>query len=442
MIENFIREFTAAAHEKGIKNLEFYTEEMQKSSLEVYQGKVQDRQLCKTQACYVRGDYQGKEGSVYIEDFSEEQFEREMKIICENAEAIEKVFVPLQLQTLECSKNEKEYDIQKMEEQMTVAEKEIKQAFPELEKLDTIYFGETLKKIVIQNDSGVRMEDSVRNMSAGCQAQAKKDGKVQSAYSGICKEYIEPHELEKPVGKAAENAVRMLEAGPVETGKYPVILSAGVINEMLSMYIGSFSAEQVHQGLSKMEGKRGTLVAADHIMLVEDPQLSGGVNNRSFDDEGVVTSRKNLIDRGVLQEYLYNCAEAQKDQRKSTGNGFKSDCRTTSSIGVTNLKLTGKEMSLKNLKQNMGNGLYIVSCDGMFAGANTVSGDFSLISKGYLLEDGKEIRGVNQITVAGNFFDMLKTIEGISDAYSTLLTENGAFIASDIFAGELTVSGV
>ena len=50
MIENFIREFTAAAHEKGIKNLEFYTEEIQKSSLEVYQGKVQDRQLCKTQA--------------------------------------------------------------------------------------------------------------------------------------------------------------------------------------------------------------------------------------------------------------------------------------------------------------------------------------------------------------------------------------------------------
>ena len=43
MIENFIREFTAAAHEKGIKNLEFYTEEIQNSSLEVYQGKVQDR---------------------------------------------------------------------------------------------------------------------------------------------------------------------------------------------------------------------------------------------------------------------------------------------------------------------------------------------------------------------------------------------------------------
>ena len=54
--KEIIREFTAAAHEKGIKNLEFYTEEIQKSSLEVYQGKVQDRQLCKTQACYVSGD--------------------------------------------------------------------------------------------------------------------------------------------------------------------------------------------------------------------------------------------------------------------------------------------------------------------------------------------------------------------------------------------------
>ena len=68
MIENFIRELQQQPTKRELKILEFIQKKC-RNHLEVYQGKVQDRQLCKTQACYVRGDYQGKEGSVYIEDF-------------------------------------------------------------------------------------------------------------------------------------------------------------------------------------------------------------------------------------------------------------------------------------------------------------------------------------------------------------------------------------
>lgn len=442
MIEEFIRDFTKAAHEKGITDLEFYTESIQKAAMEVYQGKVQDQQCSRTQTCYIRGAYQEKEGTVYVEDFSACEFDREIRIIQENAEAVGKEFIPLQLSNVEATAEYENCDMQKMAEQMICLEQEAQKTYPLLEKVDRIYVNDTWKKIGIRNDSGKRMEDVRRKMSAGCQAQARKGEQVQSAYYEICKEEIKPESLKEPVKKAAENAVQMLNAGPVETGKYPVMLSGSVVSEMLSMYISAFCADQVRRGFSKLSGKIGTQIASDEIMLVEDPQLPDGVNNRQFDDEGVITSKKILISRGKLQGYLYNCAEAEKEKCESTGNGFKENCRAIPTIGVTNLKLTGEEKTLDELKKQMGNGLYIVSCDGMFAGANTVSGDFSVISKGYLIQDGKEAGSVNQITVAGNFFEMLKEIKGISDGYFTMLTEKGAFIGSDIWVEELTVSGV
>ena len=51
--------------------------------------------------------------------------------------------------------------------------------------------------------------------------------------------------------------------------------------------------------------------------------LPGGVNNRSFDDEGTPTSKKALIENGVLKLFLYNKEEAEKTNGQTTGNGFK-----------------------------------------------------------------------------------------------------------------------
>ena len=89
----------------------------------------------------------------------------------------------------------------------------------------------------------------------------------------------------------------------------------------------------------------------------------------------------------------------------------------------------------------MQDGLYITHCDGMFAGADVVSGDFTLISKGYFVENGQMTGGVNQITVAGNFYDMLKEIGAIGNDYLTSLTGTGAFVAPSVFIKQLVVSG-
>jgi PmbA protein len=67
------------------------------------------------------------------------------------------------------------------------------------------------------------------------------------------------------------------------------------------------------------------------------------------------------------------------------------------------------------LLEQAGNGVYINALGGLHAGANVISGDFSLQSAGFLIENGKKTKAVKSFTVAGNFFDLLRQITALSD---------------------------
>ena len=59
--------------------------------------------------------------------------------------------------------------------------------------------------------------------------------------------------------------------------------------------------------------------------------------------------------------------------------------------------------------------MYINSLGGLHAGANPISGDFSLQSAGFLIENGVKTTAVKSFTVAGNFYDLLKNITALAN---------------------------
>jgi PmbA protein len=126
--------------------------------------------------------------------------------------------------------------------------------------------------------------------------------------------------------------------------------------------------------------------------------------SRSFDDEGVATSYKELVSKGVLKTFLHNLVTAKKDGVKSTGNGFGGG------VGPVNLKLEAGSSNLDEMIKSCEKGIFITNVQGAHAGVNAVSGDFSLQASGYYIEKGEKIRPVALITVAGNFLEMLKDI--------------------------------
>ena len=118
-------------------------------------------------------------------------------------------------------------------------------------------------------------------------------------------------------------------------------------------------------------------------------------------------------------------------------------------IGITNVILQSEcdlvektESSILDLKKKMCHGILVTDVDGVFAGINVMTGTFSLIVKGRKIENGRETDAFCQVTIAGNFFDMLGQIQGIANDYISTYPDCARVIAPSVYVGELAVSGI
>ncbi len=211
--------------------------------------------------------------------------------------------------------------------------------------------------------------------------------------------------------KAVQGALDKLGAGLVDSGKYTVLFDGTQFRQFLSTFSPVFSAKNAQLGLSLLAGKEGEKIAADCVTLVDDPMRAESPMQTPFDGEGVATARRNVIENGVLKTLLYDLTTAKKAGVESTGNGQKGSYASPVSIAPYNFGICAGQASEDELFAAVGNGIYITECKGFHAGANPVTGDFSIESAGFVIRDGKRAEPVKSFTVAGNFFDLLKQID-------------------------------
>ncbi len=193
--------------------------------------------------------------------------------------------------------------------------------------------------------------------------------------------------------------------------------------------------------MSVLAGRQGETIVGQNISILEDPALPGGFSARRFDDEGVPTQAKAIVREGVLENFLHNRKSAHHLGCLPGGNGFKPVFHEEPATGYTNVYIPGGENTRVQLLEAMGNGLLITGVSGVFAGARPNSGDFSLISNGYRVENGKIGKGVTQITIAGNFFEMLKCVEAIGSDEHWKCSQAGCVRTPSLYVRSLAISG-
>lgn len=238
--------------------------------------------------------------------------------------------------------------------------------------------------------------------------------------------------------RAVSEARFMLDAISVPSGEYEVIFSREAMADLLETFSGVFSAENAHKHLSLLAGRVGEQVAAPCVTLVDDPLLPGGPQTCPFDAEGVASYTKDVVKDGVLRTLLHNRKTAREDGVASTGNASKASYGAPVRVSPTNFFFKPGERTLEALMQEMGAGLVITEVSGLHAGANPLSGDFSLLSKGFLVEDGRRAQAVEQITVAGNFYALLKNVKAVA---SDLKFFTGGAGGTSVWAGRMSVAG-
>ena len=208
----------------------------------------------------------------------------------------------------------------------------------------------------------------------------------------------------------AQDALSKLGAGRMASGAYPVVIKNTAMADLLSTFAGVFSADNAQKGLSLLAGREGQRIAGEAVTLVDDPLMPWGMASAPFDREGAATYKKNVIEGGVLTTLLHNRKTAKKAGCKTTGNAAGAG-----RVAPSNIYIAPGEAAADALLENMGDGLYVTEVSGLHAGANAVSGDFSLLARGFEVAGGKPVRAVEQITVAGNFYRLLEDVTAAAD---------------------------
>jgi len=295
------------------------------------------------------------------------------------------------------------------------------------------------KRIV--NSKG--LDISFRDNAIGCAAVAiaMDAGKVAVGMGYKFVRKPEELDLDQVASNAAKDAVAGLNAAPVESGMYKVVLRNDVMSSMLSCFDSVFSADMAQKGLSLLKGREGEEIAAPIITIVDDPLDPEALASTPFDAEGVATVRREIVKDGKLTTLLHNLKTAKKQGVETTANASKGSYASAVGIAPTNFYILPGKDEVDALYAQVGNGLLITDVEGLHSGANQISGDFSLGARGYRIENGKPTDAVNQITVAGNFFEMLKNIESIANDLEFGFPGSSCIGSPSVIISKLAVAG-
>jgi len=215
--------------------------------------------------------------------------------------------------------------------------------------------------------------------------------------------------------KAAENAVRMLGAKPIKSCEVPMVISPQVGTQLLGYIVGMLNADRVQKGKSLFAEKIGEKVAADAFTLIDDGKMKGGLATSPVDREGIPKQTTPLIVDGVLKTYLYDCYTAKKGKIKSTGNRTGGSYQRMGGIGSTNLYFQKGEVKPEAIFAAIKDGFYMTVAFGLHGGIDGISGDFSIPVAGFKIENGQTTFPIRGISIGGNLFDFLKSVDKVGD---------------------------
>ncbi len=288
----------------------------------------------------------------------------------------------------------------------------------------------------LSNSYGLNLKQKSCNFVIQAYVSAKQGEEVRTGGDFYVGDKLDEFKIDEFVKKTAEEALKKLGSVQCKSKKYPVVLNNRMTAVLTAFYLGSADAEEIQKQSSLFVGKLHQPVASKKLTVIENPLLPN-IAFRYFDDEGVATSKKFLIKKGILETYLYTLETAQKDGVEPTGNGYRGAGKARASF-VNAIVKTGKK-SEAELFAGIKEGVYITSLEGLHAGMNPKSGNFSLQAEGFMIRDGKLAEPLALITLAGNLVELFMGIKDVANN-SEFNLQSGVS-APSIRVGKLAVSG-
>lgn len=430
------------AREEGIDELELSVSREYSLSFSWFRGELESYTTSNTSDLSARGTYLGRAGYVNSEKIDRGTVDYVIEKIKENATvnrsadeiiifkgseryAKKRVFNPklarISIEEKIALLKEMEMRIKKADERITDVE---------------LGYSESENEYTLMNSYGLNLKSKTNYCSIYAQVVAVgSDGETKTGFKVFIDNDLDRFHIDSFVEKVVDETISQLNGSPCLSKKYKAVLNPSVTASLIGFFVSNAIADEVQKNTSLFKGKLHQQVASRKVTIEERP-LDKNPFFRYFDDEGVATFNKKIIDKGTLSTYLYNLATAKKDGVQSTGNGYRGSGKVGTS--TANIVLKPGKKSEEELFAMVQEGIYITDVEGLHAGMNPQSGNFSLQAKGYLIEGGKRGAPVCLITVAGNLFQLFKDIREVANNSERI----GETTASSVLLKKLAVSGI
>jgi PmbA protein len=269
-------------------------------------------------------------------------------------------------------------------------------------------FTRAKSKQLILNTNGIEVEEESTAVS-GFVDVITVNGQTSTAYDFAVSRSLDIDFF--ALGKnAAELALKSNDGIKIEPQKTDVIFHPFALSDIIGEALApSLDADNIQKGRSGLIGKIGEELAVPELSIYDDGLIEAGIETSVSDDEGVPSQRTTLIEKGVLETYLYDSYTAGKAGVKSTGNGSRSSYTSPPSVGLRNFIIDYPQTDIIADTQS---GIFVNTVIGAHT-ANSISGDFSVEARNaFTIKDGALDKPVKSLMISGNAFELLKQITG------------------------------
>jgi len=265
------------------------------------------------------------------------------------------------------------------------------------------------------NSEGACRQQQLTTASIYLYARAEESGRKPRSAGAVRLAYgASDLDIAGCIDEAAERTISHLDYAPIETGRYTCVFSPEAFLDLIGAFSNLFNARAVLDGVSLSNRESlGESLAVPFLSIRDNGLHPGNIGASNFDGEGTPTGPLDLVEGGVLKNFLHSEATARAFGVTPTGHaglGAKVSVGPDwFEIGATPGS-QGGQAGLDRFRADQPL-VWIDSLSALHAGVKASQGSFSLPFDGWLIKNG-EPRSIEAATVAGDIRQVLNAIVG------------------------------
>jgi len=288
---------------------------------------------------------------------------------------------------------DKTFDTIDAKTKIDIANQILNEAYQKDERIISVssYYSDSISSRVMVKSNGFKGDSSRTNVSLVVTVSVKTDTGRPSGYHYEVATFYNKLKKADIGRKALERTLQKIDSKKIISGKYPVIIENRVVPNILGPMISALQGSSLYDKQSFLIGKQNKPVASPKLTMTDDPFLQSGFGSRLFDNDGLASVKRPIVEEGVLKNYYIDDYYGKKLGMKPT---TESSSNIVFSLGTK---------TMKEMMNSMKKGILITEFNG--GNCNGTTGDFSYGIEGYLVEEGKIIHPVNEMNITGNMND-------------------------------------